>query len=125
MSEFRLEARKLQFVLMRSTNLTKKVQNDLRDVWGPQDAMHSQLPPLIVFLFFIFFCFLLCVLWQIERIENHNLWKLYMVHRDTMLQDNQTGGKVERRLWHGTAKDALHNIQNAGFNKSFCGKNGM
>jgi len=65
------------------------------------------------------------ILWQIERIENHNLWQLYMVHRDSMKKNSGTSGsQVERLLWHGTAVDSLDNIYAGGFNRSYCGKNG-
>jgi len=48
-----------------------------------------------------------------------------MVHKDTMLKRCKTSGQVERLLWHGTAIDALDNIYAGGFNRAYCGKNGM
>ena len=33
-------------------------------------------------------------------------------------------GTIERSLWHGTSADAIGNINNGGFNRSYCGKNG-
>jgi len=65
----------------------------------------------------------LCILWQIERIENHDLWQSYMVLKDAMLRNNP-GVRVERLLWHGTDKHALGNICKDGFNRSYCGLNG-
>jgi len=62
---------------------------------------------------------------QIERIENHNLWQLYMMHRHTMLRNNNTSAaQIERLLWHGTSVDSLDNIYAGGLNRSYCGKNG-
>jgi len=43
----------LQFVRMRRTHLAKTAQNDWRDVGRPQVAMHSQLPPFLVYLGFV------------------------------------------------------------------------
>jgi len=61
---------------------------------------------------------------QIERIENHGLWKFYTHHRQTMLENSKPGAEIERLLWHGTSIDALNNIYAGGFNRSYCGKNG-
>ena len=66
----------------------------------------------------------MCVLRQIERIENHDLWQLYMVHRERMIKKNEPGAQVERLLWHGTAIDALDNIYVGGLNRAYCGRNG-
>jgi len=30
----------------------------------------------------------------------------------------------ERTLWHGTSVDTLHSVNDTGFNRSYCGKNG-
>lgn len=38
---------------------------------------------------------------------------------------NPQGHQNERTLWHGTAYDALDSINTYGFNRSYCGKNGM
>jgi len=32
---------------------------------------------------------------------------------------------VEMSLWHGTNSDTVESIDLAGFNRSYCGKNGM
>ena len=50
-----------------------------------------------------------CVLRQIERIENHDLWQLYMLHRDRMIKKNKPGAGV--RLWSdccGTVQLLMH-----------------
>jgi len=33
--------------------------------------------------------------------------------------------QVERLLWHGTSAETLESINLSGFNRSYCGKNGM
>jgi poly [ADP-ribose] polymerase 10/14/15 len=38
---------------------------------------------------------------------------------------NKNGRNPERWLWHGTAADTVDKIIHHGFNRSYCGKNGM
>lgn len=52
------------------------------------------------------------------------LYQQYLVAKSYLTRINGTGAQVERRLWHGTSKDALVNIYAGGFNRSYCGKNG-
>jgi poly [ADP-ribose] polymerase 10/14/15 len=61
---------------------------------------------------------------KIERIENHNQWKLYTTAKENMIKDYASREEdLERLLWHGTDKSALANICAGGFNRSYCGKN--
>ena len=53
------------------------------------------------------------------------LYKQFLVTKDHMERTCGKSVEVERRLWHGTCKDALNNIYAGGFNRSYCGKNGM
>ena len=38
---------------------------------------------------------------------------------------NLAGHQNERKLWHGTAIEAVNSINTYGFNRSYCGKNGL
>lgn len=40
-------------------------------------------------------------------------------------KQNPTGCINERKLWHGTANEAVASINTYGFNRSYCGKNGI
>jgi poly [ADP-ribose] polymerase 10/14/15 len=60
---------------------------------------------------------------KIERVENPNLWKLYMVTKENMTRANGNTVENERLLWHGTASDSIVNICAGGFNRAYCGKN--
>ena len=60
---------------------------------------------------------------QIERIQNPLLYKRYMVKKDAM--EKQKIKDVEQFLWHGTPKDSVHSICRDGFNRAFCGVNGI
>lgn len=61
--------------------------------------------------------------YQIERIQNPSLYKQYVIRKMEMEKANP---KVqnERTLWHGTSLDVLPSIDDTGFNRSYCGKNG-
>ena len=56
---------------------------------------------------------------RIERIQNPRLHQIYEGQKKTM-----SNGGNEMRLFHGTAKTAVQNINTTGFNRSYCGKNG-
>ena len=62
---------------------------------------------------------------QITRIENPDLYGLYALTRDQMNAANGPSVENERLLWHGTAPETVNIICNRGFNRSYCGKNGM
>jgi len=70
--------------------------------------------------------FIVCVV-QIFRIQNPSMYLQYMVRRDAMQRQQAAASKtpVERILWHGTAFDAVESVNKTGFNRSYCGKNGM
>ncbi|CAM9393115.1 unnamed protein product [Lampetra fluviatilis] len=60
---------------------------------------------------------------SIKRIQNWRLYQCYMIMKKSMDQKNE-GKQNERILFHGTVKTSLHNINNSGFNRNYCGKNG-
>ena len=64
------------------------------------------------------------VVWcQIERIQNPALYKQYVIRRTEMDKANPNV-QNERTLWHGTNADTLPSINDTGFNRSYCGRNG-
>ncbi|XP_061408655.1 protein mono-ADP-ribosyltransferase PARP14-like [Lethenteron reissneri] len=60
---------------------------------------------------------------SIKRIQNWRLYQCYMIMKKSMDQKNE-GKQNERILFHGTCKTSLDNINNSGFNRNYCGKNG-
>jgi hypothetical protein len=56
---------------------------------------------------------------KIERIQNPRLHQIYEGQKAQM-----SNGGNEMRLFHGTAKMAVENINATGFNRADCGKNG-
>jgi len=48
-----------------------------------------------------------------------------MARKDSMQRQHGASSQVEQRLWHGTSSDTLESIKLTGFNRSYCGKNGM
>ncbi|KAL4231262.1 Poly (ADP-ribose) polymerase [Mactra antiquata] len=60
---------------------------------------------------------------KIERIMNRTLWTQYQAKKDQLNSQNPKGTQNERKLWHGTAPEAVDNINAHGFNRSYCGKN--
>ncbi len=63
--------------------------------------------------------------YQIERLQNEYLYKRYMVHKHDMDKRNPKGMQNEYRLWHGTALASVDSINTNGFNRAYCGHNGM
>lgn len=61
---------------------------------------------------------------QVERLQNPLLYRQYQAKKAHMDKQNP-GIPNERTLWHGTAVSAVENINLNGFNRSYCGKNGM
>ena len=55
---------------------------------------------------------------KIERIQNPRLYEIFEG------QKKMSNGGNEMRLFHGTAKDAVKNINMSGFNRAYCGKHG-
>jgi len=65
------------------------------------------------------------LLLQIERIQNPSLYLKYMVHKQEVKKRCGESALIERSLWHGTSEDAVGSINTGGFNRSYCGKNGL
>ena len=66
-------------------------------------------------------------LFQIQRVQNASLYRQYMLRKEELTRRSVQGVQstgIERTLWHGTSADATTNINNGGFNRSYCGKNG-
>lgn len=59
---------------------------------------------------------------KIQRVQNPTLYRVYMVRKDQM---EQKKGSNEQTLFHGTAESSCASINKTGFNRSYCGKNGM
>mgnify|MGYP002803371376 CR=1 FL=1 len=57
---------------------------------------------------------------KIERIQNPRLYQIYEGQKKTM-----TDGGNEMKLYHGTARHAVENINKTGFNRAYCGKNAV
>ena len=62
---------------------------------------------------------------KIERVQNPELYKQYMIKKNAIEQRND-GIKIEneRKLFHGCSGDVTEKICHQGFNRSFAGKNG-
>ena len=61
---------------------------------------------------------------QVKRIQNETLYRQYAVRKSDMQKQNP-GIENEKTLWHGTSAEATEKINYYGFNRSYCGKNGM
>ena len=59
---------------------------------------------------------------KIQRVQNPTQYRVYMVRKDQM---EQKKGSNEQTLFHGTAESSCASINKTGFNRSYCGKNGM
>ncbi|CAC5404074.1 PARP10_14_15 [Mytilus coruscus] len=62
-------------------------------------------------------------IFKIEKIQNRTLQQQYVAKKKSMDSTNTTGTNNERKLWHGTAMEAVDSINTYGFNRSYCGKN--
>ncbi|KAL8607981.1 hypothetical protein ACOMHN_005536 [Nucella lapillus] len=58
----------------------------------------------------------------IARVQNQTLYQQYAAKKAHLEKQNQ-GIQNEKTLWHGTGSEAIENINNYGFNRSYCGKN--
>ncbi|XP_076460377.1 protein mono-ADP-ribosyltransferase PARP14-like [Babylonia areolata] len=58
----------------------------------------------------------------IQRVQNRTLYQQYASKKNHLEKQNQ-GIENEKTLWHGTGPEAIENINNYGFNRSYCGKN--
>lgn len=59
-----------------------------------------------------------------EKIQNKMLYQQYIAKKKLLESQNPKGTQNERELWHGTAPEAVSSINNHGFDRSYCGKNG-
>ena len=59
---------------------------------------------------------------KIQRVQNNILYRGYMVRKRQM---EQRKGSNERTLFHGAAEGSCASVNKTGFNRSYCGKNGM
>ena len=59
-----------------------------------------------------------------EKLKNSLLYNQYKLKKASMLQ-NATDPQVEQTLFHGTSETSVKEICVHGFNRSFCGKNGV
>ncbi|XP_076451605.1 protein mono-ADP-ribosyltransferase PARP14-like isoform X2 [Babylonia areolata] len=55
----------------------------------------------------------------IQRVQNRTLYQQYASEKIHLESQNQ-GIQNEQTLWHGTGHQAIHNINNYGFNRSYC-----
>lgn len=65
---------------------------------------------------------------KIERIQNKTLYQQYMAKKRLMSEQKPKlppNMPIEQQLWHGTTHDAVDSIEMHGFNRSYCGKNGI
>ncbi|CAH1781382.1 unnamed protein product [Owenia fusiformis] len=61
---------------------------------------------------------------EIRRIQNPTRYRQYVVSRKEMRRKiGASNVTIERTLFHGTDANAIDNINNDGFNRSYCGKN--
>ena len=60
---------------------------------------------------------------KIERVQNSELYKQYMIKKNAIEQRNPMT-ENERKLFHGCSGDVTEKICHQGFNRSFAGKNG-
>ncbi|XP_018409108.1 PREDICTED: poly [ADP-ribose] polymerase 14-like [Nanorana parkeri] len=60
---------------------------------------------------------------KIQRIQHLKLWQSFWINK--MAVDRKNPGKRNiRHLYHGTASDNIKNINQGGFNRSYCGVHG-
>ncbi|XP_068101919.1 uncharacterized protein [Hyperolius riggenbachi] len=59
---------------------------------------------------------------KIQRIQNVKLFQSYTIKKQSVRRNNP-GKRNVRCLYHGTASEAISNINQGGFNRAYCGKN--
>ena len=64
------------------------------------------------------------VIFQVEKLMNRLLFNQYKLKKASISQ-SATEVEVEQTLFHGTSESSVKEICIHGFNRSFCGKNGM
>ena len=62
---------------------------------------------------------------RVQRISNQFLKHMYASMKELTRTKNPTDTPLEYKLFHGTGNDIARKICKAGFNRSFCGKNGI
>ena len=67
---------------------------------------------------------MLCIVPQVEKLGNRLLYNQYKLKKASLYQRG-VRNEVERTLYHGTSESSVKDIYHHGFNRSFCGKNGM
>ena len=60
-----------------------------------------------------------------KRIQNPALYRQFKSRKQDMDSVNGTTTNNESRLWHGTGKENVGNINSRNFNRSFCGQHGI
>jgi len=68
------------------------------------------------------------VILQIQRVQNRTLYQQYQLKKRFLEEQKPTlpnGWPLERDLWHGTLESNTDSIAMHGFNRSYCGRNGM
>ncbi|XP_070541078.1 protein mono-ADP-ribosyltransferase PARP14-like isoform X2 [Ptychodera flava] len=60
---------------------------------------------------------------RIERLQNIQQYRQYVILKQTLDAKNRKGTKNEKTLYHGTSADSVDKISKKGFNRSFAGKN--
>ena len=53
------------------------------------------------------------------------MYRQYKLRKDELEGRIKQPTAIEQNLWHGTSADANKSINTGGFNRSYCGKNGM
>ena len=48
-----------------------------------------------------------------------------MVDKEQMRKQSRSSTTFERLLYHGTSEDAIQKINAGGFDRGYCGKNGL
>ncbi|KAK0040328.1 poly [ADP-ribose] polymerase 14, partial [Biomphalaria pfeifferi] len=61
---------------------------------------------------------------RIQRIQNKSLFLQFCAKKDELELHNPENHPNERKLFHGTSPYSINQINENGFNRSFCGKNG-
>ena len=61
---------------------------------------------------------------QVQKLMNRLLYNQFKLKKASIVQ-RATDPEVERTLYHGTSENCVKEICVHGFNRSFCGKNGM
>ncbi|KAI8787950.1 poly [ADP-ribose] polymerase 14, partial [Biomphalaria glabrata] len=61
---------------------------------------------------------------KIQRIQNKSLFLQFCAKKDELELHNPENHPNERKLFHGTSASSINQINEIGFNRSFCGKNG-